>query len=480
MLTRKNSTTFLLFLLCLLSGKLNFLFAQEVWSLEKCIERGIEKNLGLKGTELGLQNRMVSLREARLQQLPTLNASVNYGLSIGRNIDPTTNAFVTQNILFGNYGISAGLPVYQGGFVQNNIKYNRALTEASARDYEQAVNDLSLNIAGLYLSVLLADERVEISRKNLETVTAQRKNMERLVEIGSRAAADALEINAQEARAEQTLISAQNNAEQARLQLRQQLRLESAAVLVLQRPDDASFRNIENESYTAEQLYQIALGNQPGIQSAERNVMAADIQKNMARAAYFPRISAFGNINSRYSDAAKTPTAFSDRLDSISGNFNGVPVTFEFVNKVPADYKTISFKEQFKQFIGYNFGLGASVPIFNAFNARTSVQRAQIGKSQAELALETRKENLRLQVSQAVANVKAAIKEFDAEKKSYDVTRLVSENTQKKFEIGSANSFELTTSQNNYAAAQNSLVIAKYDLLFKQKILDLYAGKKIR
>lgn len=289
MLTRKNSTTFLLFLLCLLSGKLNFLFAQEVWSLEKCIERGIEKNLGLKGTELGLQNRMVSLREARLQQLPTLNASVNYGLSIGRNIDPTTNAFVTQNILFGNYGISAGLPVYQGGFVQNNIKYNRALTEASARDYEQAVNDLSLNIAGLYLSVLLADERVEISRKNLETVTAQRKNMERLVEIGSRAAADALEINAQEARAEQTLISAQNNAEQARLQLRQQLRLESAAVLVLQRPDDASFRNIENESYTAEQLYQIALGNQPGIQSAERNVMAADIQKNMARAAYFPR-----------------------------------------------------------------------------------------------------------------------------------------------------------------------------------------------
>ena len=73
-----------------------------------------------------------------------------------------------------------------------------------------------------------------------------------------------------------------------------------------------------------------------------------------------------------------------------------------------------------------------------------------------------------------------AIKELEAAQKSSDLAKLVSENTQKKYNIGSANNFELTTARTNYENAEITLTIAKYDLLFKQKILDLYAGKKIQ
>lgn len=448
-------------------------------TLENCLRIGIEKNLNLKQSELLLKLQEVNLKESKFRQLPNLHASTNFGLSIGRNIDPTTNTFVTENILFGNYGLSSSVLLFQSGLLKNTIKLNEVNKSIAEKNYEQAVNDIGLQISTYYLNVLFAEDRLEASQKNLQTLVVQSNNMQKLVDIGSRAAADALELRAQEIRAEQSVVIAENNLEQAKLQLLQILKMDSSQDIELEKVSDSEFRNIENESYTAESLYLIAEKNQPGIQAAEKNVKAASLQQSIARSSYFPSLSGFGNINSRYSDAAVRPIEFGLRTDTFTAKVEGVPVTIALDNPVVTKTSVISFGDQFDQFLGYNFGLSLNIPIYNNYSSKAGVKRAEIQLEQSKLNLDIEKENLRLRVTQAVANVKAAIKELEASKKSLELAQLVLENTTKKFGLGSANSFELTVAQNNFVSAQISNTIARYDLLFKQKILELYACKLI-
>jgi outer membrane protein len=49
----------------------------------------------------------------------------------------------------------------------------------------------------------------------------------------------------------------------------------------------------------------------------------------------------------------------------------------------------------------------------------------------------------------------------------------------KRYEIGTANSFELITSKNNLDTVERDLIISRYDYTFKMKVLDYYAGKQI-
>lgn len=450
------------------------------WNLEKCIQVGIENNLMIKQSELILENQQLNITDARLHQLPNLNANVNYGLSIGRNIDPTTNGFVTQDILFGNYGLSSNIPIFQGRLIQNTIKYQKTFAEAVKKDYEQSINDLSLQIAAMYLNVLLTEERLESAKKNYQTVSLQLKNLEKMVEIGSRASADALELQAQTLKADQVVINAENALEQALLQLKQLLRVDTKSNLSIEKSDESAFRNQINETYTPDQLYDLALGNQAVIKAAEFRILSSRLQEKIARSGYYPSIGLFANINSRYSDAARIPTEFGIQSDTINARVSGTAIDIIYDVPYVTKSKVISFSDQFDRFLGYNFGVSANIPIFNHFSTRTSVRRAKIQTEQAKLNLESQKDNLKLKVVQAVQNVRASIKEFEAARKSFEASKLVTENTQKKFEIGTANSFELISSQNAFAAAENSLVISKYNLLFNQKILDLYAGKKIK
>ncbi len=454
--------------------------AQEVWSLEKCIQYGLDRNILLKQAEYNVAGTTLNLKESQMQMLPNLNANLNSGIRIGRNIDPTTNSFITENIIGGNYGISTGVLLYNAGSLRNTIKMNKALHQASQKDYERSVNDYSLQVAANYLSVLLAEERVNIAKKNLELSSQQTKQLKKLVEIGSRSAADALEMESAEARSQQTLAATTTSYEQALMQLKMAMRYDLNSDLRIEKISDDQLRNIENESYTASNLYGIALKNQPIIKSTELKYKAATLGTKVAHSRYFPTISGFGNMDSRYSDAARIPTEFGLKTETINGRVNGVAVSLEIDQPTITNTKVISFGDQFDQFLGYNFGIGASIPIFNNYSATAAVKRSQINKSLAELDLTTQKENLNSSIIQAVANVKLAIQELGAAQKSTDLAKLVNENTQKKYNIGSANNFELTTARTNYENAEISLTIAKYDLLFKQKILDLYAGKKIQ
>ncbi|MBK9716729.1 MAG: TolC family protein [Saprospiraceae bacterium] len=408
------------------------LCGQENWSLKKCIQHAVEHNLSLKQSELSVKSAAINLKESKFGRLPNLNAGINPGVSFGRNIDPTTNSFITENIFSGNYSLSTNVPIYQGGLINNTIKFNSKQVEASKEDYQQSVNDISLKVANDFLTVLLSQERLEISKQNFESVKQQLDQTTKLIKAGSKPEGDLLDLKSQLAKAEQTVVGAENGLDLSWLQLKQTLRLDPSYNLVLEKLTDDQLRDIEQESYTFEHLFSHAEKEQHGIKAAYLKWEAAKFNEKIAKGQYKPSILANGYLGSRYSDAAKQIT--------------GYTLTNQVYPGTKIDGKSVVFEQLYPEVSGTEV-----IPL-----------------------------NLSQQIAQSLANVKAAVKEYEAAGRTVEFATLSRNNTQRKFEIGSSSTLELNLAQNALQSASLNLIIAKYDLLFKRKVLDFYAGKELK
>ncbi len=457
------------------------LCGQETWSLKKCIQHAVEHNLSLKQSELSVKSAAINLKESKFGRLPNLNVGINPGVSFGRNIDPTTNSFITENIFSGNYSLSTNVPIYQGGLINNTIKFNSKQVEASKEDYQQSVNDISLKVANDFLTVLLSQERLEISKQNFESVKQQLDQTTKLIKAGSKPEGDLLDLKSQLAKAEQTVVGAENGLDLSWLQLKQTLRLDPSYNLVLEKLTDDQLRDIEQESYTFEHLFSHAEKEQHGIKAAYLKWEAAKFNEKIAKGQYKPSILANGYLGSRYSDAAKQITGYTLTNQVYPGTkIDGKSVIFEQLYPVVSGTEVIPFGKQFDQFLGYGIGLSIQIPIYNNFKVNAAVQRSKIQTEQSDIFYQVQKETLGQQIAQSLANVKAAVKEFEAAGRTVEFATLSRNNTQRKFEIGSSSTLELNLAQNALQSASLNLIIAKYDLLFKRKVLDFYAGKELK
>ncbi|MDQ3140641.1 MAG: TolC family protein [Bacteroidota bacterium] len=450
--------------------------AQEVWSLEHSIKYAINQNLGLKLSELSIQNASVDLKQNIHQRYPNLNAGINGGISFGRSIDPTTNDFISDNIIYTNYNLTSGIPIYQAGLINNSIKKSRLDLKASKESYQQAIYDLSLSVASLYLSVLQAEEALKLAGENVSMVGVQLSQIRSLIRLGSKPESDALEIEVQVAKSAQSMVNAENTLDLAWLQFRQALRIPGNIEIKLEAISSELVDQTIRADYGFEQLYQHSLENTPGLKAAKLRLESAKIGERIARASYFPSIYGSANIGSRFSDAAQTINTESRRTIVPGVEIDGKPVQYSQIFRIPIGTELIPFKNQFDQFLGYGVGVSINVPIYQNYLPKATTQRAKIVTNQFELQLEQEQENIKQEITQAIVNAKAAIKEYQSAFRTKEAAEVSRNKTQKKFEIGSANSFELNTAQSNLQSAEINLLIAKYQLLFRQKILDFYAG----
>ena len=82
-------------------------------------------------------------------------------------------------------------------------------------------------------------------------------------------------------------------------------------------------------------------------------------------------------------------------------------------------------------------------------------------------------------VQQAYADAQAALKKFTATKRALTSMEESFKYTEKKFEVGLVNTVDYNTSKNQLTATQSDLLQAKYDFIFRVKILNFYKGESI-
>jgi outer membrane protein len=455
-------------------------YTQKIWTLEDCINYALENNLDINKQMLTVESNKETLLQSGLGMLPDLNANGTNVWNFGQTIDMYTNTFATNTVRSNNFYIASSVTLYSGLQKLNTYKANKLNLLASKYDLDVIKNSISLTVAGYYLDILFNLELLDVAKAQLSITTSQAERMQKLVDAGSSAKGDLLNIQAQKAAEQLTVVEAENRLYISYLSIQQLIdlpvtkdfRVEKPSLKPVQAPD---------EKINAEVIFEHALKTRPEIKSAELRVESAQKRLAIARGYVQPTLSLNGSWGTGYSGAAEQidPNKPADTsLVTIGYTQN----THEAVlmPQVSHSYRVKSFTDQLKENNNQSVGLYLNIPIFNGWSGRTAISQAKIQKSSAELDLDIKTRDLRKLIEQAYADAFSALQKFNASEEKVNAQAEAFKYAQQKFDVGVMTSFDYNNSKKDLTKAQSDLLQAKYDFIFKTTILDFYMGNPIK
>ena len=452
----------------------------KAWSLEECIDYALKNNIQIRQSELNTELSKADLLQSQGNLLPSINASASHSYNIGRTIDRYTNTFANSQVLSQQFGISGEITLFSGLQNINTIRQSRYAYLASKFDVDKMRNDVSLNIASAYLQVLYSMDALEIATNQMALTQKQVERTSKLVDAGSAAKGTLLDIQAQLATEELNQTTAQNQRDIALLSLAQLLNLSSTDGFSVVRPE----LGVVNDALltaSPSQVYNTAIANLPEVKSAEYKVKSSDKAVDVAWGGLSPKLTFSGFYGTGYSGASQRInsdpafTGFAPDGSFTSGGDTVYSPTFSLPG-----YENIPYRDQYRDNVNKSFGFYLTVPIFNKFQVKTSIDRARIQRMSAELTVESTKLEIRKNVQQAYADANAGLKKYYSSLKALDATQESFKYTEQKFNVGLVNTNDYNLSKNQLAKAQSDLLQAKYEYVFKTKVLDFYQGKPLK
>lgn len=428
--------------------------SNDAWTINKCLEHAKENNISIKQLDLSIQSSKAQTTQAWAALAPSANGSASHTWSYGLSFD--NNSGILQNQQYQNsfYAASFNWILFNGLTNYYNIMSNQWGQKASMYDFEQAVNDVQLNIAQLFLQLLFAQERLEILQQQVDAMQQQVDRSKLLFDVGTITKGDYLIAQSSLATQLVNLANGENLVASSKLSLIQALNLNQMDIKI-EKPDFSTVKIDEfKELASLEGIFSYALDNTPIIKSKEASVWKFKRGLTAARGSYYPSLS-FG---------ATLSTTFSELRKDYTDPFN------------PVD---IPYATQLQQNFGQQLSFRISVPIFNGLNVRTNVRLAKIQWMNSKLDLENEQYKLKNTIQKAYMDARASYKTYSANKLNLEALEETYTYSKDKFDMGVITSVEFNDAANKYFNAKTELLLAEYDYILKTKILDFYQGKKL-
>ncbi len=435
---------------------------QNTWSLENCINYALDNNIQIKQSELASENYEIDLLQSKLDLLPTLNGSASRYFGWGRSLDQASNEYTTNNTTQDYFSVSSGLMLFNGLQKYNTIKRARFEYLASKYDSDKMRDDISLMIAGAYLQILFSLELVKTTENQVEITTQQIARTKKLVEAGTLARGDLLDIQSQGAMEEVNLINAQNQINLANLDLLQLLDMSSSERFDIEKPDIQISET--PKLLPSEQIYKYAILNLPEVKSAEYRFESANKSLAIARGSRSPNIRLSGSWGTSYSDQIKD---WEYSIDPITGKID------------VEDLGITSFPDQIRNNENKTLAVSLSVPIYNGFQVSSYINKSKLASLNAEYDLDLTRNTVRKNVETSYTDALAAYKTYQANLKSLESFREAFKYMEQKFDVGLVNSLDYNVAKTQLTKAESDLLSAKYDYVFKTLVLDFYMGQPI-
>ncbi len=448
-----------------------------MWSLEQCIAFAQQNNIQLKQSALSTELTQDSYLQSKLGLLPNLNASSSYGINTGKNIDPTSNLFVNQTIRSGNFSLASNVTVFSGFSKINEMRKAYFDFMASKYSTAQLANDISLNVATAYLQILFAQEQFANADAQEKLMQEQVERTKQLVDAGVLAQGSFLQIQSQMALEELNTVNAKNQLSLAKLNLQQLLNMDYSIDIIipaLKIPVLMAFQEMN-----AGTIYETALTLQPGIKSAELKLRGAEKGLSAARGAYSPSLSLFGSLSSQYSNAVKKIKKGSLTYDTTLIGFDGFTTAPVYTFSPNYEFENTPLGDQLNGNFGQAFGISLNFPIFNGWATHININRGKINLLNEQYNLELQKQQLKKSIETAFNDAVAGKDRYSAALKSESSFELSFDYTKQKFDAGLLTSFDYVTAQNSLSKAKSETVQAKFEYIFKLKVLDYYQGKPL-
>jgi len=459
------------------------------YTLRRAVDVALQNNLTIRQQQLTTENTDAILRQSRNALLPTANGSATQNWNYGTSVDPLTFQFQDQTIRTNNFSVNSQVTLFSGFQLRNTIKRNVLDYQAGLHDIEKSKNDIALNVASSYLQLVLAQEIVLANQARVNTSQQQISRTQKLLKAGSVAESNLLDSQAQLASDELNVITAQNQVAFYKLQLAQLLNLNSIngfeiEVPALPDPDDEVLLTANPDG-----TYETAQGIMPEVKAADLRVQSAIRTVEVARGAYYPRLTFGGGVFSGYSSSRTSPV-FTGELEESARlplfqidptTLTQTPIPNTYAIAYQPGYKSLpdGFFKQVKSNYGKQLQFTLSVPILNGFQVRTNVQRSEIGVKQNELRAEQTRLTLRQNIQQAYSDAIAAQRRYSAAKRQVTALTTSYRNSEIRFNNGLLNGTDFNIAKNNLYGAESSMLQAKYEFIFRRKVLDFYEGRAL-
>jgi len=454
--------------------------SQKIWTLEDCINYALENNLDIQKQIQSVESYKANLMQSALGLLPNLNASGSNFWNFGQTIDQYTNTFATTTVRSNNFYISSNMVLFNGLQKLNTVKQNQIMVLASKYDLDVMKNSISLSVAGYYLDILFNSELMDVAAEQLRITKLQVDRIQKMVDAGSSARGDLLNIQAQRAAEELTQVQTTNQLYISYLSLQQLIDMPVSRDFRIEKPN---LKAVEapKQPVTSEIIFEHALKTRPEIKAAELRVDAAQKRLAIARGIITPTLSVSGSWGTGYSGAARE---IDPNVNPIISTYNmGITqLSRDTVLGYQVNYATRlkSFGDQLQTNNNQSVGFTLNIPIFNGWQGRSNITQAKISKNQAELDLDIEKRSLRKLIEQAYADAVASLQKYNSSLEKVNAQSESFKYTQQKFDVGMMTSFDYNNSKKDLTKAQSDLLQAKYDFIFKTTILDFYMGNPIK
>jgi outer membrane protein len=465
-----------------------------VLSLQESIDRAIKNNIAVRQTELQVLGSQVALTQSKAEMLPAFNATTGISYSVGRTINQFSNEYVDQPVRQQNMSLRSQLTLFNGLQRLNTIRQNRIDLQGSQYNLEAGKDQVTLNVIQAYTQILFNIELLETARLQLQTTELQLQRTRKLVDAGSLPVANRLQLEAQQAGDELTVINAENELELARLNLKQLLQLPATQELELITPELPE-PDPEALPPSAGEIYADALASWPALQGAELQVSSARYGLEIARGGYYPSLSLSAGIFSQYSSIApdQIPRAGTDNIVRVipTGDFLQVPdglipdipdgtrIPVLTERQIPQEFTENTYLNQLDFNLRRFISLDMSIPIFNNWRVRSNVANARINLESARLEVLDQRNQLRQTIEQVYLDARSAAKSYVANARQVASLQEAFRNTETRYQLGAIDAVDYNQARNELNQAQSDLVRARYNYIFNLKVLDFYQGRPL-
>lgn len=434
---------------CLIFGAMGA-SSQTNWSLRQCIDYAVKNNIEIKQQDLQVKGAEIDLNTSKNSRLPNLGATASHTFNIGRGISTTTNGFMETNIASTSINVSSSTPLFTGFKITNDIKVKKFRLLAATEGLKKAKENMELQITSYYLDVLFKKEILKVYEEQVLLTQKQEERTRILVESGKVALAQLYDIRAQLAKDQLNVTTADNDLKNSLLNLTQALNLQSAEGFDVEAPDVEGIQLTDNVLaglMRPDEVYQQALGIKPHVKEAIYNVESSKKSLKVAQSGYWPTLSFDMGYSVGFQRAYNTSNP--------------------------------SFRQQLKDNDSQFFGFSLSIPIFNRFTVRNQVRQARLEIQNQELNLDNVKLALYKEIQQAYQNAVSAQAKYVSTEKAYDAALESFKYAEERYQIGKTSVFEYSESQTKLISSKSEQLQAKYEFVFRSKILDFYQGKEI-
>ena len=418
--------------------------AQKKWSLEECVTYAIENNISVRQANNALLSNDQDIIAAKGNFLPFFGINGSQRMNLG-NVQVFDGEFVDRTFHSSTFGLNISQTIFNG-FRNTNV-YRQSLINKAANleEFKRIKDNVSLNVVNSYLNVLLNKENLIIAEAQYDFSIEQLQLVKELVKAGVQPQANVFDAEASLANDSQQLTVAENSYTLAILSLSQVLQVPfnsfDVQIIDLDPPTQQLMYN------DISSILDYAFKNRSEIKVAEKNIEAAKLGKEISKSGFYPSVSLSYGLNT-------------------GANFSNLT-------------NDNSFFQQINDNRGHSFALNLNIPVFSRFQNQTALAKAKIQVENSNLALEQAKVDLESNIQLAFNDAKAALKSYISSNKSVIARQLSFDNAKERYNIGALNSLDLEQNRTQLVNSQSSLIQAKYDFIFKSKVLDFYLGKPL-